>query len=537
MDLDGQDANEAVSSWANELANLESQRLNSAGLQALPLKVCSCGPLGMYHIGKTPKDLQRFSFNRVVLATNFDFANVRAMEVGELDEDSWMSPEGKLYFCVICLLRLFHVTKNAATLRGREMVMVFPYVFEDPRNPLTHWALVNRRQQHRYIVHRNVRQGSAVVPGQALLSSAGESQAPSATATDICDDETYCNSLQHNMSASNKTCAETVRQEWLKLSFKQREEMLRFEDPVIFERALKNVTALFSSTCTGVQIAKRCCGLPLLSSLEFEQNEAGLKMTKISSNILEDGMAFFSTLLQMCPGLFTGKLRPRNNPADWPALFETPAQEAWELQQRVAELIEQKLWVLTDVPAREQQGSFGGKLLPSSRSGKGKRRAKNNAKKHSACFDESSQVPLQESTKLAAMPVAHVGNASPAGEAPAGTSTKDGNVGVTVNQCQQDACSDPLEVTEPGTLQEHDAPGSIIEQATRESTLAEKLPANHIPHLDELQSFKQQPPALELPEYALAQLMLQNQLFAQQLGTAQIRESSSQVPVECMLGA
>merc|ERR1711963_610700 len=143
-------------------------------------------------------------------------------------------------------------------------------------------------------------------------------------------------------------------------------------------------------------------------------------------------------------------------------------------------------------------------MLPSSRSGKAQRRAKNKAKKHSAYFDEFSQVPLQESTKLAAMLVAHVANASPDGEAPVGTSTKHGNGGVTVNQCQQDACHDSLEVAEPARLQEHEAPGSIIEQANRESILVEKLPANRIPHLDELQSFKRQPLALELPEYALA---------------------------------
>lgn len=292
-----------------------------------------------------------------------------------------------MYFCVICLLRVCHGPNNLASLHGREMVMVFPYVFEDPRNPLTHWALVNKRQQSHYIVRRNVRQGSAVVPGQELLSSGEESQVPSATATGR-DHESCCSSLQRNMRVNNKTCTERVRKKWLKLSVKQREELLRFEDPAIFERTLKNVTALFSDADIAVQMPTQFRGLPLLSSLEFERTCAGPKVVKVSSNVLQDGIAFFATLQQLCPLLCSGKLRRRSNPAEWSALFDTPAREARELQQRIAELIEQRLWVLAE-PACKLHGGFGGKPLPSSWSGNGGRRAKK-TRKQAVCLDKVS---------------------------------------------------------------------------------------------------------------------------------------------------
>jgi len=526
-----------TSLWAEELANQEAQRLSSAGLQALPLKVRNCGPLGMYHVGKTPQELQRFAFNRVTVATNFDFANVQSMEVGSMDEDSWSSPDGKMYFCVICLLRVCHGTKKAARFCGREMVMVFPYVFEDPRNPLTHWALVNGKQQARYIVRRNVRPGSFIVPGQKLLSSAEESEIPCATATDG-DHESHHDGLQHNVSTRNRTRLERIHLEWLKLSVKQREEMLSFEDPAIFERTLNNVFALFSTTCIGVEIATKFRGLPLLSSIEFEKTCAGPKLIKISGNILQDGTAFFATLRQLCPRLFSGKLRHRSNPAGWSALFETHAQEAWELQQRIAELIEQKLWALGETPACGQQGSFGGKPLTSSQSGHGRRRARNKKKK-AACVDNSRQALAKESSWLAATPedmVAHAGDESIDGDSPAGTSGTDSHVGINMCQRQQDACCDALDVIESGRLPEHESPGSSTEQASSESTEAEQFRDFHIPQLYELQGFKE-PAGLELPESARAQLILRNQLLQQQLEVAGNKVSISQLIAERMLGA
>jgi len=538
-DIDLDEKGGTMSLWAEELVNQEAQRLRSAGLQALPLKVRSCGLLGMHHIGKTPKDLQRFSFNRVTVATNFDFANVQSTEVGSMDEDSWSSADGKMYFCVIFLLHVCHGTKKAASLHGREMVMVFPYVFEDPRNPLTHWALVNRRQQVQYIVRRNVRQGSRIIPGQEILAPAKESQVPSATATDDSHHESHPDGVQHNMNTRNKTRTERIRQEWLKLSVKQREQMLRFEDPAIFEHTLQNVNALFSSICTGVQIATQIRGLPLLSSIEFEKTGAGPKVIKVSGNILQDGAAFFGTLQQLCPKLCSGKLRCRSNPADWSALLETPAQEARELQQRIAELIEQKLWALADVAACEQQGTFGVKPPTSSQSGNGRRRARNKTNKNTLCFDKSRQAPLQESNRLAAMPedtVVNAGNESLDGEAPAGTSTTDSHFGVNMYQRQQDACCDELEVIESGRFPEHNSPGSTTEQATRESTEAEKLLECCFPHLDEIHGFKQ-PPGLELHESARAQLKLRNQLLQQQFEVAGSKVSISHVIAQRMLGA
>jgi len=417
--------------------------------------------------------------------------------------------------------------------------MVFPYVFEDPRNPLTHWALVNRRQQVQYIVRRNVQQGSRIVPGQELLAPAKESQVPSATATDDSHHESHPDGVQHNMNTRNKTRTERIRQEWLKLSVKQREQMLRFEDPAIFEHTLQNVNALFSSVCTGVQIATQIRGLPLLSSIEFEKTGAGPKVIKVSGNILQDGAAFFGTLQQLCPKLCSGKLRCRSNPADWSALLETPAQEARELQQRIAELIEQKLWALADVAACEQQGTFGVKPPTSSQSGNGRRRARNKTNKNTPCFDKSRQAPLQESNRLAAMPedtVVNAGNESLDGEAPAGTSTTDSHFGVNMYQRQQDACCDELEVIESGRFPEHNSTGSTTEQATRESTEAEKLLECCFPHLDEIHGFKQ-PPGLELHESARAQLKLRNQLLQQQFEVAGSKVSISHVIAQRMLGA
>jgi hypothetical protein len=367
------------------------------------------------------------------------------------------------------------------------------------------------------------------------LSSTEESEVPSAAATDDVDHESHSKVFQQNMSASNKTRAERIRQEWLKFSVKQREEMLRFEDPAIFEHTLKSVNALCSNTGTGVDIAAQFRGLPLLSSIEFEKTLDGPKVIKVSSNILQDGIAFFATLQQLCPKLFSGKLRNRSNPADWSALLETPTRKAWKLQQRIAELIEQKLWALGDVPACDPRGSCGGRPLPARQSGIGRRRAKNKTRQTASCFDKSHQAPLKNSAKPED-PVAHVRNESPDGEASEGTSTTDSLSGVNMYQRQQDACCDALEVTKSGRLPEHNSPGSITEQATRESTEAEQLPGCGISHLGELQGF-QQPPGLELPESARAELIFRNQLPEKQLEVAGNRLSMLQVTAECMIGA
>mmetsp|Transcript_118164 Transcript_118164/g.294740 ORF Transcript_118164/g.294740 Transcript_118164/m.294740 type:complete len:648 (+) Transcript_118164:70-2013(+) len=357
--------NEELYRWAEKVAAAEAQQLSSRGLRALPLKLSNCGLLALCHPGRTANDMQRIMFNRASVATSFDFDQVLSMEVGSMDDDTFQTPDGKMYFCVICLLRLGRgCTKSPTSIGGKEMVLVFPYVFTDPRNPLTHWAFVNSKAQARYLIRSNIREGSAVVPSQKAqpakkdrsnvkpaVASPGHSVDSAHPPLPVCRGDTSPTSL-----------IEHVRKEWAKYSVKQRVEMLSFRDASIFRRTLADVSALFASTSrTATDARRQMRGFPLLTSLEFEQKSSDQKVLSIAPSILGDTQDLFRILQKRCDKLFSGKLRRRRAPSEWSALFESPARDAERLEQRIAQLIEQKLWFFVDVPACKEPSSPVGK--------------------------------------------------------------------------------------------------------------------------------------------------------------------------------
>jgi len=366
IQIDENNSNSSVARWAHELASIETQRLSSLGLRALPLKVQTCGLLSMIHTCKMPKDTQRIAFNRVNLKTTFDFGQVVSVEIGSFDEDTFSSSDGMIYFCTICLLRVGASKSRPPCVDGKEMVLIFPYVFKDPRNPLTHWALVNCKEKAHYIVRRNLRQGSAIVPGQKLVS-----QPPADLQTgkpfnaghdgDV-ENEVLREEIGNCVRTVKRASIEKLRNEWDKCSITQRAELLSFSDSKIFERALADVSSLFGvKICTASGVAEELRSFLVLSALEFEQKCNGRKVMSISQTLFEDSVAFFALLQQVCPKLWSGALRPRRDACLWSSLLEPPAEDLAELQQRVVQLIEQKLWTLADVSTSEHHVSQPGR--------------------------------------------------------------------------------------------------------------------------------------------------------------------------------
>jgi hypothetical protein len=351
------DTKDEISQWAEGLANAEAQRLNSIGLRALPLKVRQCGPLSMMHVGRKPKDVQRITFNKASLATTFDFGQVLSMETGSMEDDTFTSADGTMYFCVICLLRIGCGSTKAPIVDGKEMVMIFPFVFKDPLNLLSHWALVNSKEQPHYIVRENMRAGSSVVPGQKGV----EPLPPRVSGSNALSQQSHNESIRKEACMSSEMLVDRIRQEWAKQPLKQRTGVLTFDDPKIFHSTLATISVLFGRSCEPTVIAKKMQAFPLLCSIEFQRKSIGPAVMSISCSILQDNDAFFQLLQVLCPKMFSGKTRRRRNPSEWSALFESPCKDAERLQQRIAQLIEQKLWTLADTLACEQPSAPGRK--------------------------------------------------------------------------------------------------------------------------------------------------------------------------------
>merc|ERR1719379_995162 len=131
------------------------------------------------------------------------------------------------------------------------------------------------------------------------------------------------------------------------LSAKQRSVILSFDDIAIFVRAMEDVKSLLLSGSGGDR-QKRGEGLPWLLALEFETMCGAKRVMRISEDVLQDVDAFWALLERFCPKPFSGRLRRRRNRVEWPELLAQPARDAKRLQQRVAQLVEQRLWELAD---------------------------------------------------------------------------------------------------------------------------------------------------------------------------------------------
>lgn len=491
IQLHEKSSNSSLARWAEELASMEAQRLNALGLRTLPLKVHNCGPLSMIQTGKTLKDKRRIVFNRVNISTTFDFGKVTSVEIGSFDEDTFTSPDGMMHFCTICLLRIGRGKSMSPCVDGKEMVLILPYVFDDPRNPLTHWAFVNSKEEAHYIVRTNVRQGSNVVPGQKPLPETAADQQPDKTVKSDQDGdlahEKLCEERRSSACNTKLTPIERIRNEWGTYSAAQQADLVTFADDKIFELALGGVSSLLDGKMgTTSDIVEHLRNFPMLSVLEFEHKCNGQKIMSLSCTLLQDTVAFFALLQQLCPKPFTGKLRPRRDPCMWSSLLEPPAQDLAELQQMIAQLVEQKLWVLADVGASEQHAA-------NTKAGKRRRR---------------------RTQTLAAKQEAHVA-ASGTPEAPSSET----------EEVSQKCFDEPCQATSRLPDFDCSASASMADPATE---AAEKTGP---------QLFRQ-PPGLEIDDASLVQrLILRSWQLEQQLAEARAKTPITQLLSNSLVGA
>jgi hypothetical protein len=129
----------------------------------------------------------------------------------------------------------------------------------------------------------------------------------------------------------------------------------------------------------------------LLRALEFipgETNSVGP-----CTSFLDDFQIFLAFMERQCPKLFSGRRR-RRDASEWLALFNPPARDLARLQQRVAQLLEQQMWVLLERPAMYDLWASAEHLLRTEKSSSQKQTKR---KAHTA---ENAQVRPRAGPKL-----------------------------------------------------------------------------------------------------------------------------------------
>lgn len=346
----------AVAQWAAELTTEEVKRLDACGMRALPLKVQQCGKLRMRRVGDASGDEESVPFSHVCLATSFDFAKACALELAP-DIREFKAPDAQVYFCAMCLVRVVSGAAKADP-NGRELVLTFPFVYRDQLNPLTNWVLMNSNGQANYIVRQEL--GAALDAPKEGTANLGASLREGLPEQETCEqdeavhkqlDQVHLQATAQCGSASKGTDdAAAIRAALAQLSTKQRSQALFFDDVELVTRTIDNLKSLtFGGPCLTGAHKEKIKDLPWLASLEIEVNSTTGRLGMfIREDILQDCEAFWAHLERSCPKPFSGKLRRRRAREEWLGLLGQSARDPQRLQQRVAQLVEQRLWELAD---------------------------------------------------------------------------------------------------------------------------------------------------------------------------------------------
>eukprot|EP00930_Biecheleria_cincta_P038876 TRINITY_DN26738_c0_g1_i1.p1 TRINITY_DN26738_c0_g1~~TRINITY_DN26738_c0_g1_i1.p1 ORF type:complete len:588 (+),score=84.28 TRINITY_DN26738_c0_g1_i1:101-1864(+) len=352
--LDGPARLADVAEWVDHVVTTESKRLGCLGRKVLPLKVTSCDLVPMRN---TCDAQEACVFNRVNCATAFDFNKISSLEVGSIDQ-CLEETDGKTYFCAVCLL----LVRRSV---GEDVALLCPYVHCDAGNELKYWAFSNSRGEAQYLVRSNIRQGSAITsyPEHIAEPSEGPSAEPKTTPS-------YCRTCSNSSQAgpgirkkgctdksstTNEVQANDIRRKWAQLSWEQRAELLVVDDPDIVKQTLASLGFLFeTSSKTSAQIFSVLEGLPLLAYLELGRKPAGQQILSISQTFVQDCNGFLTILEGLCCQLFSGTHRCRLARSEWSTLMAKASPDLLELQRQLAQLIEQQLWELADLPCDER---------------------------------------------------------------------------------------------------------------------------------------------------------------------------------------
>lgn len=548
--------------WIDHIVSNETKRLNGLGRKVLPLKVGSCDMLLMRN---TCKSNEACTFNRVNCATAFDFSKVSSIEVGPIDQ-CLEDDDGETYFCALCLL----LVKRSG---GEDAVLLCPFVHRCAGNLLKFWAFVNTKNEAQYLVRSNIRQGSAMVPYQlpgaepepepnqcrASTSLAGTG----ARKGRLCINKNNLDAVEDAVEVQAK-----IRLKWARLSLEERVECLVIDDPGLFQSFLASLSYLFeTSSKTSAMIQHDLEGLPLLASLELERKATGQQALSISEHFLRDVDAFWAILEGLCPELFSGRCRCRQDHSEWSKLMAKASLHPLELQLQLAHLVEQQLWELADGACAESEysGPMATSTPEAQKTSKKRRQRRKNKSGSGDTLDSQSTMCSSGTTDL--LPVEEPMQESTEAQPAAGWNTSDLQSsllcsGVTELQAAEERLKDlsevqPVDRGDTLDLQSPLCSSGITELQPGEEPLQESsemqpalgwrrrwgrsrpqvqdLSLVEASHADAPSSFIQ-PPGLEVDDASLVQRIWEkNQLLVRCLAEANLKISVQQLIQESVL--
>jgi len=335
----------SLAAWAKGLAEEEAQRMESCGLRVLTFIPRACSIVNL--IGAEEGEAQ--PFNHAAFLTSFDFSKACSLRVS-LQRHHLAFPVAA--WCAICCL----------DVKPGLMVIVFPFVYKDEVNPLQHWALANTSGKTQYMVLRP-RAASQAVGAQQAAPAHDHPDVVERVAPEVSSSVSELNSSQ--LCAASQPAelrlvgsplfagrTALLHAVLVRLPIARRTEVLRLQDPEICSRVWTNLQGLLVDASPTVQTIMDKLnepGLDLLRSLEFIRIGHGQGIGP-SSDMLLDVETFLALLERCCPKLLS-KRRRRRPPTEWSSLLVPPARHLPRLQQRVAQLIEQRLWAILEEPA------------------------------------------------------------------------------------------------------------------------------------------------------------------------------------------
>lgn len=351
-----------VVEWARHLTDIEINSLHACGMRALPLKVQSCGLAHMLSGNEGARNMQKHLFNRVCLATAFDFSKAASMQVA-VQRHEFQAQDGQMYYCNMCLMRVNRSPPTASAAKagqqvplveGQELMLSFPFIFQDDTNPLSHWVVVNTKNEKHYIVLSNKRNPQGMATGIAPRASHKPAEKTASTVCERGDESSGATSKgAAPVQGKQSDASEFIRKAWKLMPLERRRDLLCVREPFVFEYVLRNLNQQLTKGAAGssdksASMRQLVLALPLISAIGFEQRLGKEKVMKVSDSLICDGDRFFALLEQLCPKLFTGRPRRRRTPSECAALLEQPPRDLERLQQKVAQLIEQRLWCMVD---------------------------------------------------------------------------------------------------------------------------------------------------------------------------------------------
>eukprot|EP00929_Paragymnodinium_shiwhaense_P047045 TRINITY_DN23888_c0_g1_i2.p1 TRINITY_DN23888_c0_g1~~TRINITY_DN23888_c0_g1_i2.p1 ORF type:complete len:761 (-),score=136.99 TRINITY_DN23888_c0_g1_i2:94-2376(-) len=387
-----------VAAWASNLVKEEVQRLKESGVKVLALPVTSCSRVRLLDTaGGKPDDKL---FNRIIVSTSFDFSKVQQLVVGKQRHDT--AECGGMS----CVLGLLLVDTNM-----RSPALSFPFVFKDKDNPLTHWVLQNSKGEVRYIVQQTHS------PPSTECTPEGESGRSEAVMSEAFTQKSGATDVDSGMSVTTSTTADGQKGKvdyraaldfvWSAASVQERQELLTIKDSCLVLRLWANLLGLLashkekakskaSSTPNAEEeepesiLAALGEDMALLRALQLVSEPGSHdRQLRFAAGCLSDGASFLALVERYCPGLLRSKSRWQRSPQDWIQLIEPPAKDMQRLQQRLAQLVEQRLWQLAADAAPTFDGSAN-KSGPKRKRQNGRQRQKTGA----------AQEPPQQLSKL-----------------------------------------------------------------------------------------------------------------------------------------